>query len=73
MLIKKNCYNSRTSDDIDTKYGPMTKPDKGNKTTSKKFDYDVISTNFYVIIIFPIYGQFGVILKPDSVPVVCKT
>ena len=31
-----NCYNSRTSADIDMKLGPVTKPDKRNKTTSKK-------------------------------------
>ena len=34
-LIKENCYNSRTSDDIDMKLGPVTKLDKRNKTTSK--------------------------------------
>ena len=28
------------------KLGPVTKPGKGNKTTSKKFDNDVISPNF---------------------------
>ena len=35
-LIKKFCHNSRTSDDIDMKFGPVTKLDKRNKTTSKK-------------------------------------
>ena len=35
-LIKENCHNSRTSDDIDMKLGPVTKLDKRNKTTSKK-------------------------------------
>ena len=35
-LIKENCHNSRTSDDIDMKFGPVTKLDKRNKTTSKK-------------------------------------
>ena len=34
-LIKCNCHNSRTNDDIDRKLGPVTKPDKENKTTSK--------------------------------------
>ena len=34
-LIKENCHNSRTSDDTDMKLGPVTKPDKRNKTTSK--------------------------------------
>ena len=35
-LIKENCHNSRTSDDIDMKLGTVTKLDKRNKTTSKK-------------------------------------
>ena len=35
-LIKGNCHNSRTSNDIDMKLGPVTKIDKINKTTSKK-------------------------------------
>ena len=42
-LIKVNCYNSRTSDDIDIKLGPVTKFDKRNKTTSKKFNDEVMS------------------------------
>ena len=35
-LIKGNCHNSRTSNDIDMKFGLVTKIDKINKTTSKK-------------------------------------
>ena len=35
-LIKRNCHNLRTSDDIDMKLEPVTKFDKRNKTTSKK-------------------------------------
>ena len=31
-LIKENCHNSRTSDDIDMKLGPVTKLDKKTKT-----------------------------------------
>ena len=42
-LIKENCHNSRTSDAIDMKLGPVTKLDKKNKTLSKKFDNDVMS------------------------------
>ena len=34
--MKENCQNSRTSDDIDMKLGPVTKFAKRNKTTSKK-------------------------------------
>ena len=34
------------------KLGPVTKLDKRNKTTSKKFDADVMSENYDVIAIF---------------------
>ena len=64
-LIKENCHNSRTSDDIDMKLGPVTKLDKRNKTTSKKFDVDVMLENCDVIVIFWIFGQFGVVQRPD--------
>ena len=37
--------------------------------TSKKFGQDVMSD---VIVIFPIYGQFGDFRKPDSGRIVCK-
>ena len=30
-LMKENCHNFLTSDDIDIKLGPVTKPDKRNK------------------------------------------
>ena len=53
------------------KLGPVTKLDKKNKATSKKFDG--MSANCDVIAIFPIYGQLGVIWKPDSEHIVCKT
>ena len=55
-LMKENCPNSRTSNDIDMKLGPVTKLDKRNKVTLKKFDDDVISANSDVIVIFPIYS-----------------
>ena len=71
-LIKENCHNSRTSDDIDMKLGPVTKLDKRNKTTSKKFDVDVMSENCDVIVIFRIFGQFGAVQRPDSGHRVCK-
>ena len=32
-----------------------------------------MSKNYDVIAIFPIYGQFGTIWKPDSGRIVCKT
>ena len=71
--MKTNCHNLRTSDDIDKKLGPETKLDKRNKTSAKKFDNNVISENYDVIAIFPIYGQFGAIRKPDSGRIIHKT
>ena len=53
------------------KPGPVTKLDKRNTATSRKFDDDVISTNCDVIITFPIYYQFGAIREPDSRHMVC--
>ena len=70
--MKKSCHNSRTSDDIDMKPGPVTKLDKRKKGTSKKFDNEFISENCDVIFIFSIYGQFGEIRKPDSRGKACK-
>ena len=55
-LIKGNCLNSRTSDDIDMKLGPVTNIDKRNKTTSKKFDDDIMSADCDVIVMFSILG-----------------
>ena len=40
---------------------------------SKKFDNDVVPGTCNVIVIFPIYDQFGAIWKPDSGRIVCKT
>ena len=54
------------------KLASETKLDKRNKTTSKMFVDDVISKNCEVIVIFPIYGQFGAIRKLDSGRRVCK-
>ena len=48
------------------KLEPVTKLDKRNKTTSKKFDDDVMSANCDVIVTFPIYGPFGATWKLDS-------
>ena len=72
-LINDNSHNSRTSIDMDMKLGPVTKFDKRNTATSKKFDYDVMPANFDGIRIFSIYGQFGAIWKPDSGQMVSKT
>ena len=55
------------------KLGPVTKLDKGNKVTSKKFGNDFMSTNGDVTVVFLIYGQFRAIGRPDSRCIVCKT
>ena len=55
-LIDKIRHNSRTSNDIDMKLGPLTKLDKRNTTTLKKTDDDVLSTNYVVILIISIDG-----------------
>ena len=55
------------------KIEPVTKPDKRNKAISKKFNDDVISAKCDVIVIVPIYSQFGAIRKPDSGRIFCKT
>ena len=52
--------------------GSVTKLDKRNKTTSKKFDNDVISENCDVVVIFRTFGQFGAVQRPDSGYRVCK-
>ena len=43
------------------KLAPVTKVEKRNKAILKNFDDDVVSVNCDVIVIFPIYGQFGAI------------
>ena len=48
------------------KLGPVTKPDKRNKAMSKKFDVEVMSENYNVILIFRIFGQFGAVCRPNS-------
>ena len=55
-LIKENCHNSRTFDDIDMKLEPVTKIHKKNKTMSKKVNADVMSANYDVIVIFLVCG-----------------
>ena len=53
---------------IDKKVGPLTKVVKRSKRTSKKIDDDVMQN-----VIFPIFGQFGAVQKPDSGRIVSKT
>ena len=55
------------------KLGLVTKRNKKNTATSKKFRDDVMSTDCEFIVISPIYGQFGAIRKQDSRLMVYKT
>ena len=55
------------------KLGPVPKLDKRNKARSKKVDDEVKLENCDVMVIFPLYGQFGSIRKLDPVRIVCKT
>ena len=52
-LIKENCHNSRASDDIDMKLGPVTKLEKKTRKRQKKnyFD-DVMPVSCDVNVIF---------------------
>ena len=51
---------------------PVTKLDNSNTTTPKNFYSEVMLENCDVTVILPIYGEFGVIRKPDSGRMVCK-
>ena len=64
-LIKENCHNSRTSNDTDMKFRPVTIPQK------KKVEDDVILVNCDVIVL--IYGKFEAAWKADSGRLVCKS
>ena len=52
---------------------PATKLDKRNKTRSKKFDFDMMSENCDVIVIFRIFSQFGAVQRLDFGHRVCKS
>ena len=71
--MSKNCCNSRTDHDIGMNFGTVTKFDKENTSTSKKFDDDVMSINYDVIVLSLIYRQCSVIWKPDSEFMIYKT
>ena len=73
FFINENCHSSRICHDIDMKLGPVTKLDRKNTTTSKKFGVNVMSGNCDVVVFFPIYDQFAGIRKPDSERMVYKT
>ena len=72
-LIKENCHNSRTSDNIDMKLGAVTKVNKRNKKASKKFEDDVMLEKCDVIVIFLIFDHSGAVRSLDSGYRVCKS
>ena len=55
------------------KHGPATKLYKRNKAPPKKFDDDIMLPNYDVIVISPVYDQFGAIWQPGSGHIVYKT
>ena len=58
------------------KFGSVTKLEKRKETNSKKKKKLTMTSharNFDVVVIFPIYGQFGAIRKPDFGRMSCKT
>ena len=54
------------------KLAPATKIDNRNKIASKIFDDEAVSINCDFIVIFPIYGQFRAIQKPNGRHIVGK-
>ena len=71
--MKVNGDDCRTIDDIDMKLGPLIKLDNRNNMTSRKIDDNVMRVNYDEVFIFPNYGQFGTICRPDSQRIVHKT
>ena len=57
ILINKNYHNYRTSNDIDMKLGRVIKLYKRNTTTVTKFDDDVVSSNYNIIVNIPIMAD----------------
>ena len=55
------------------RYGPVTKLDKRDTATSKNIHSDVMSVNYDITVIFPIYDQFGAKQIADSECMVLNT
>ena len=62
FLIKQECHNSRTSDDIDMKLGPVIKHEKGNKMTSKKLNM----TSCWQVVTTLSFFRFMASLNPEA-------
>lgn len=50
-FINKNWHNSRTGNDTDMQHLPLTKLNKRNMSTSKKFDDYVLPADYNIIVI----------------------
>ena len=57
-LVNENCHNSRTSNDIDMKLGPVTKFDKGNTTPLKKLPMTSCQKIVMSLSIFQVKADF---------------
>ena len=73
LLIKENFRNSRTSNDIDIKFGPVTKPDKRNKKTSKKLTMTSCRQIVTSLLFVRFMAKFRALRKPDFRLIVCMT
>ena len=51
-LLQKSCHNSRISNDLDVKLGPVTKLDKRNTATSEKLDDEILLAKDDIIVTF---------------------
>ena len=58
-IVKETCHNSRTNNDIDTKFGPVTNLDKIKETPSKNFEDNAMSENCDAIVSFQIMAILG--------------
>ena len=72
-LIKENCHNSRTSDDIDIKIRPVTTLEKKNMATSKNWTITSCQQIVTSLFFLRIYGQYAAIQKLNSRRMVYKT
>ena len=62
-FINENCHNSRSSHDTDMKLGLVTKLDKRNTATSKKFD----ETSYRQVATSLSFFQFMTYLQPSGI------
>ena len=54
------------------KLAPETKKFSQRQLHIKKIDNDIVSVNYEGIVIFPVFGRFGAIRKPDSGSIVYR-